>query len=459
MPWLSFKEAMELNRPFLVFVHSPTLPLSRRIKEKLEELNIDAAIVDWHREPEIARRLTEYPPRVLAFFPGWKIAPMDGVSPDKLKKIDPTDLSPQPVKEELPLSWRTLREEILGELSKNLLFLYDPYRAGFGYSPKFTESDAINAATALWCMDRDIRYRMIAEDTLNVILNSPMTEGGLVSTFSYSPDWREPSKEYTAEHQAKIAASMIYAAKSIPNPYLTKRAAEAIEAAEKLRILSAREAFVLAWSYAITYQALHKKRLLEAAQRLLRSAEPRETYIEDACEKGHALLELYMATGSREYLKEATECAQELKRFLHQEAFVDTTLDLPPRYPVRANARACELLLKIHAITGEEQMRDLATKVLCRIAKKGVDRGIEGLSLVVPMIIALYGCMKIELKGQDPELHLAAMTLINPIRVIVHRDAPHASASLCFGEICFPETRDPNQLRDYIVSLLIRGGR
>ncbi len=463
MVWKGLFEALA-EGDALVLVYSHTLPLARRVKEVLEERLPDganAALVDWHRERELALRLAFYPPRILVVRDDLSYHPLDHISPMELPGALGDAVSEDgfiSMGEELGPSWRGVTDAVLQELMKNLLFFYDPYNAGFGYAPKFVNSFALEAALSFWLLERDIRARKMVEETLELILSSPMNRDFSVSTFSFSPDWREPSGEHTVENQALLSRVLFMAARTLPKREYLKKGMGLLEAAFDMEVVAPREAFALAEACTIAYQVFEDKSLLDRAEALLEDNAP-STYLGDHTARARALLELFYATGKSSRLEEAAELVREIfSRYADEEgALRDTTLHLPKRFGVRENAEAVEVALKVAYLTEDDALREKATFTLGRIAKKGVDVGILGLSLFVPAALALYGPIAVKLRGRDPEMLLCAFTMLNPLRIIKHLPAERPSAQLCFADKCYPETSNPNQLRDHIVSLTISG--
>ena len=446
-----------------VFVHSETLPLSKRIKEVLEEklqkgkIPVPAVLVDWHREREIALRFTSYPPRMVLLQKGCKIAHLDDVSPMEVEKALEQETEGDTISEELPPSWKVLTEVVLGEFRKNLLFLYDPYTAGFGASPRFVEVEALEVALCFWIMERDIRFRMIVEDTISVLLHSPMFKENKLYTFSYSTDWSEPSSEITLELQSCFVRLLLYSAKSIPWEGYTKLAEKMLEEALKLTPENPGAQYSLSRSLLLMCQLKRDEKLLDKGLELLDEASP-STYLGFQAEKGLALLEAYFTTSEERWLNKAVNTCEEIvEKFYDGRALKDSLLSIPTRYGTLENAKACELLLKIHYLTDNDTFKETALRCLENISKKGVDEGVKGVYLTIPITLALNGPMTVKMYGKDPLLQRAAFSLMNPLRIIQYMPSEKPKADLCFNNICFPETSDPNQLRDHIVSLLISG--
>ncbi len=456
MPWKSFEEAPK-DGYFLVLVHSRTLPLSVKIKEFIEQ-NVkkkEKILIDWHMERDLALRYTSIPPRLLVADKQWRMKALDDIPTDNISEVEPEVA----FTDSIPPSYKCLTETVLREFAKNLLFLYDPYTGGFGSCPKLTNPRALEGAIALWVLDRDIRFRMIVEDTLNVILHSPMNKDGKISTFSFQSNWMEPSEEYTVENQSLMASVLLMAAKSIPKPAFNKEALKVLSKTEELQICAEFERYLYARALALCYQSTLEPSFLEKAERLIEKA-PEDTYIGSHLAFAEALFELYTATGKKKFLKALDSTLEHIvTAYYTGNAFRDSTRNIPERYGVEENARACEILLKIAYIKERDDYKELATSTLENMAKKALDEGIPGLCFITPVVLALYGPMVIHLKGHDFELKRAAFTLMNPIRIIKHEEAKDYSANLCFSNICFPETRDANQLRDYIVSLLLTSRR
>lgn len=446
-----------------VFVHSETLPLSKRIREVLEEklqkgkIPIPAALVDWHRERDIALRFTSSPPRMVLLQKGCKITHLDDVSPLEVEKALNQKPEGSLINEEIPPSWKVLTEVVLGEFRKNLLFLYDPYTAGFGASPRFIEVEALEAALCFWIMERDIRFRMMVEDTISVLLHSPMFKENKIYTFSYSTDWSEPSSEITLELQSAFARLLLYSAKSIPWEGHTKLAEKILEDALTLTPENPGALYSLSRSLFLMCQLKRDEKLLDKGLQLLDEPHP-TTYLGFQAEKGLAFLEAYFTTSEKRWLNEAVNtCKEIVEKFYDGRALKDSLLNIPTRYGTLENAKASELLLKVHYLTNNGTFKETALRCLENISKKGVDEGVKGVYLSIPVTLALYGPMIIKMYGNNPLLQRAAFSLMNPLRIIQHLPSDKPKADLCFNNICFPETNDPNQLRDHIVSLLISG--
>ncbi|BAT70944.1 hypothetical protein TST_0134 [Thermosulfidibacter takaii ABI70S6] len=460
MRWITLEEASK-HKLFLAFVHSESLPLSRRIKEILEEkADTDIVLVHWHKDRDIALRLTEYPPRLLIVSTEWELEPLDEDLPDKLDQLSHRIKAFNPmakVTDAILPSYKYITEAVLREFVKNLLFLYDPYLGGFGHCPKFLETNALLSSLSLWLLERDIRTRMIVEDTLNVILHSPLYQSGLISSFSYDPAWKEPSMEYTLETQCSMVNLLLMGAKSIPKPNLVEEAKRIFKASQSLSTLNASEKYQYARTMLLMHQATHESKLIEEAKEILEEKYD-EPYIGTKLARIEALLELYFSTGEQDLVNVIIDEVEDLiSAYYRNGVFIDTTRNIPVRYGIEENSKVCELLFKIAYIAEKEEYREIASTSLEKMAKKALDSGVRGLSFIVPLILLIYGPMQVNIKGNDNELKRATFTLINPLRIIKYQESAAPSASLCFSDICFPETRDANQLRDHIVSLLISG--
>ena len=453
----------------LLFIHSPTLPLSVRIKEIVEKRlksppeGWTFRTVDWHKERDLAKIFCHYPPRIVILRDDNCYIPLDHICPEDLDWETIAKISQEEdgisLEDDPGPSWKGVTDVILDELSKNVLFFFDPYNAGFGHSPKLPNIQGLLSSLCLWLLERDIRYRKIVEETVDVILHSPMYRDGLVSTFSYSPSWDEPSEESTVLNQAEMAILLFMAAKSIPKRAYLDRALEVLAAAQRLSLEAegSLSAFALARAHLVAHQAhVDNKGHLDKALRLLESHTP-GSYIGEHIERLFAYIELYQCTGS--YVEEITSSSQELvARFLTKAGvFKDSLLDIPERYGVEENAKAAEALIKAHVITKNEELFDVALSVVEKMAKKAIDSGLFGLYMIIPTVLALQRPAVIKLYGKDPEMLLAAYTFLNPLRLILHIPSRETGAELCFSDRCFPKTRDPNQLRDYIVSLTVSG--
>ncbi len=453
----------------LVFIHSTTLPLSVRIKEIIEERlksppeGWSFEVVDWHKERDLAKIFCHYPPRIVILRDDNRYIPLDHICPEDLNWKTIVRISQEEdgisFEDDPSPSWKGVTDVILAELGKNALFFFDPYNAGFGHSPKFPHIQGLLASLCLWLLERDIRYRKIVEETVDVMLHSPMYKNGLISTFSYSHSWDDPSEEFTVLNQAEMATFLFIAAKSIPRRVYIDKAFEILDATYRLDLTleGSLSAFALARAHLVAHQAhVDNKGHLNKALKLLEDYIP-GSYIGEYIERLLAYIELYQCTGG--YVDEIASLSQELvEKFLtNKRVFKNSLANIPEIYGVEENAKAAEALIKAHAITGKDSLFEVAASVVERMAKKAIDSGLFGLYMIIPTVLALQRPAVIKLYGKDPEMLLAAYTFLNPLRLILHIPSRETGAELCFSDRCFPKTRDPNQLRDYIVSLTVSG--
>ncbi|MGB9667583.1 MAG: hypothetical protein ACPLSJ_00805 [Thermosulfidibacteraceae bacterium] len=478
-----------MDRIFILYRES--IPQLKRIVERIKKRYPTINTISAFDRPDLAKRFMRH-------FPVFVIKDNDRFltktitnahNLDNLEKITLSAI--EFVEEKSPLRFKVLDETLYWELVKNALFLFDPMHGGFFEEEiKTPRVDALLSTLSIWVTEKEIRARKIVEDTVNIILNTPVFDRNLnlINSGSFSLSWDIPTEEYLFEDNALFVILLLNMAKSIPNKKYEEVAIKIFKSIkenfiiedltipaiykekERTRKVEKTNIGLVAVFISLCthiYRVSRDKNLIEKSSKLLnkifKSSEytKKELTLEDLANTIEATLDLYTVTGDQSFVEKAKKLYSETENlFLDKSNYLfNDTLDksLPFRYAIKETSKLVKSLARIGTIEEKDIYKEKAKKLLLEIAKISVDKGVEGLVATIPIILVLFGPIDIRITGSDEKLVETAINFITPISTVSYRKGTENFVEVCFANKCFERAKTPELLRDQLVSILISG--
>lgn len=475
---------------FLI-VARETLPFTKRIVKEIESKNLPVSFLSSFDRPDIVLRTNSYWP-VLIYRTGSNIyfTPITSLSTLDKAISDPENNMLKMVEETSFFRVKNLEDVGYDELIKNLLFLYDPLRGGlFERGVKRIYYPAFFAALATWLIEKEIRVRKIIEDTLETAFTSPLFNRSynLMESGSISYDWLTPVGEILTEDNIELSILLLNASKSIPNRKYEKIAVDIYKGIETIfferekvllggtiqdgKLIKSEKSYPrVNFKYvsllSIIYRINNDQKVLEKAHIIFQehSKNTNRTelaFLTDYTSCIEAAINLFIATADKYYLTISEKFLEEVDELFYdsEKQIYRDTLDrsLPTFTPIVEICELTKSLLTLERLLGKTKYRERAVRILETSIRQAIERGTDGIPMIIPLVMLNPGPIVIKLTGKDPKLTKTTKAFITPLTVIEYHnlESTTSSVEICFGDKCYEPAHNQEILRDQLVSILI----